>query len=368
MNELEDYPSAITAIEKLQDRFPGYTKMDEVLFDLYYCYNKLGKKQEAQNIKKTLLDKYPLSRFGTIANTGFDPTSKNIDLPQSTKEYETIYELFIEGKFDEAELEKKRADSIYKTNHWEPQLLYIEAVYNIRLRNDSVAKNILQTLIGQNPSTPLAKKAQNLVQVLSKRKQIEDELTKLQVERVSEDSVIMQPPVVEQKPRLVRNDSMLIKTKPPVLVKINPQMPGDTSAKNAIVKKKVPDIYYFDPAMKSYVMIVLDKVDAVFVNEAKNAFNRYNQEQFYNQQLTADIQDLDADHKLLLIGNFSNVQAAIDYLLPTRRTAPNEIVPWLKSDKYSFSIITEPNLEVLKNKKDLVQYKKFLDQNLAGKF
>ncbi|HEU0065073.1 MAG TPA: tetratricopeptide repeat protein, partial [Flavisolibacter sp.] len=368
MNELEDYSSAITAFEKLQDRFPGYTKMDEVLFDLYYCYNKLGKKQEAQNIKKTLLDKYPLSRFGTIANTGFDPTSKNIDLPQSTKEYETIYELFIEGKFDEAELEKKRADSIYKTNHWEPQLLYIEAVYNIRLRNDSVAKNILQTLIGQNPSTPLAKKAQNLVQVLSKRKQIEDELTKLQVERVSEDSVIMQPPVVEQKPRLVRNDSMLIKTKPPVLVKINPQMPGDTSAKNAIVKKKVPDIYYFDPAMKSYVMIVLDKVDAVFVNEAKNAFNRYNQEQFYNQQLTADIQDLDADHKLLLIGNFSNVQAAIDYLLPTRRTAPNEIVPWLKSDKYSFSIITEPNLEVLKNKKDLVQYKKFLDQNLAGKF
>ena len=54
MNELEDYPSAITAFEKLQDRFPGYTKMDEVLFDLYYCYNKLGKKQEAQNIKKTL--------------------------------------------------------------------------------------------------------------------------------------------------------------------------------------------------------------------------------------------------------------------------------------------------------------------------
>jgi hypothetical protein len=173
---------------------------------------------------------------------------------------------------------------------------------------------------------------------------------------------------VEQRPKLVRNDSMLIKTKPPVLVNVNPQTPRDTSLKNPIVKKKVPEIYYFDPAMKSYVMIILDKVDAVFVNEAKNAFNRYNQEQFYSQQLTSDIQELDADHKLLLIGNFSNVQAAIDYLLPTRRTAPNEIVPWLKSDKYSFSIITDTNLEVLKNKKDLVQYNKFLDQNLHGKF
>ena len=37
-------------------------------------------------------------------------------------------------------------------------------------------------------------------------------------------------------------------------------------------------------------------------------------------------------------------------------------------DKYSFSLITDNNLEVLLNKKDLLQYKKFLEQNLPGKF
>lgn len=368
MNELMDYQSAVDVFEKLRDRFPGYTKMDEVLYDLFYCYNKLGKKDQANQIKKLLLDKYPLSRFGTIANTGYDPTSKKVDLPASTKEYEIVYDLFLAGKFEEAELEKKRADSIYKTNYWQPQLLYIEAVYHIRQRDDSIAKNILQTLIGQNASSPLGKKAQNLLQVLNRRRQIEDELTRMQVERIKEDSVISEPEVVAQKPRLVRNDSMLIKTKPPTLVVPVTQNRADTTVKRPVIKQKVPDVYFFDPAMKTSVMIILEKVDAVFVNEAKNAFNRYNQEQFYSQQLTIDIKDLDADHKLLIIGPFANVQVGIDYLLPTRRAAPNEIVPWLKSDKYSFSLITENNLEVLLNKKDLLQYKKFLEQNLPGKF
>ena len=190
----------------------------------------------------------------------------------------------------------------------------------------------------------------------------------MQVERIKEDSVITEPPVVEQRTRLVRNDSMLIKTKPPTLIVPVTQNKADTSLKKPIVKQKAPEAYYFDPAMKTSVMIILDKVDAVFVNEAKNAFNRYNQEQFYSLQLNVDVKDLDVDHKLLIIGPFANVQSGIDYLLPTRRTAPNEIVPWLKSDKYSFSLITESNLEVLQNKKDLLQYKKFLEQNLPGKF
>ena len=115
MNELMDYESAIDIFEKLRDRFPGYTKMDEVLYDLYYSYNKTGKKDQAAQIKKLLLDNYPLSRFGTIANTGYDPTSKKkVDLPASTKEYETVYDLFLSGKFEEAELEKKRRTAFIK--------------------------------------------------------------------------------------------------------------------------------------------------------------------------------------------------------------------------------------------------------------
>jgi hypothetical protein len=80
-----------------------------------------------------------------------------------------------------------------------------------------------------------------------------------------------------------------------------------------------------------------------------------------------NVVDLDSVHKLMLIGSFDNAQKAIEYVQKARKLAPNEIVPWLKPEKYSFSIITSYNLEVLQNLKDLNQYKKFLDQNLPGK-
>lgn len=378
LNEMEDYPSAITAFEQIRSRYAGYANMNEVLFDLYYAYKKTGDEAKAEAVKKLLLSQTPASRFATILATGKDPAVPNNKGPEVTKTYEDIYNLFIEGKFQEAETAKKNADSVYHTNYWQPQLLYIEAVYHIRQRDDSVAKNILQTLIAQNPSSPLADKAQNMINVLGRRAQIEDELTRLQIERPKEDSVatpvrtqpvIAPPPPVAASQPPARRDSAIARPKNDVAVNTKPSIPLDTVAKKPVVKTPPPSSsYQFDPASKHYSMIVLEKVDPLFVNEVKNAFNRYNRETFYNQTFNITVADLDADHKLVLIGDFGSAQEALDYTLKIRSKAANEIIPWLAAGKYAFSIMTDSNLTILQQKKDLGQYKKFLDQNLPGKF
>ncbi len=74
------------------------------------------------------------------------------------------------------------------------------------------------------------------------------------------------------------------------------------------------------------------------------------------------------DIKLLLIGNFTNAQAAIDYVQRTKPIAGAQIVPWLKGDKFTFSIVTEENLQVITDTKEFGAYQKFLDQNLPVKF
>ena len=74
---------------------------------------------------------------------------------------------------------KKEQTAFIKPITGSRSCLYIEAVYNIRLRNDSVAKNILQTLIGQNPSTPTCKKSPKPGSGFKQAKQIEDELTQI---------------------------------------------------------------------------------------------------------------------------------------------------------------------------------------------
>ncbi len=84
--------------------------------------------------------------------------------------------------------------------------------------------------------------------------------------------------------------------------------------------------------------------------------------------MNAELVEVDPDNRLLLISPFKNAQEAIDYVDHARPITSSQIVPWLKGGKYFYSIITERNLEVLKNSKDLDKYKQFLDKNFPGKF
>ena len=374
LNDMEDYTSAIETFEKIRKRFPNSPTNNELLFDLYFAYKKIGDNGKAEEIKKLLMAQ-PNSRFATIIATGKDPAVDNTR-GAATKTYEGIYDLFIEGRFDEAEQAKRNADSIYKTNYWQPQLLYIEAVYNIRQRRDSAAMAILQTLINQKASDPLTAKAKTMLDVLNRRAQIEDELTRLQIERPKEDTVITQAPptpTIAQQPvtpvPMPRRDSVIRQPqKPAVTIVPKPSLPVDTTARKPLVKPAPASVYKFEPDRNHQVMIILDKVDPLFVNEVKGAFNRFNQEKYYNQTFTISISDLDADRKLVLIGNFNTAVEAIDYVQRVKRLAPTEIIPWLKGDKYAFTIMTPYNLDILLQKKDLKQYQQFLDQNLPGKF
>jgi hypothetical protein len=374
LNEMEDYASAIEAFEKIRSRVPDYPKMDEVLFGLYYAYTKTGDAAKAAEMRSLLSGKYASSRFTTIVNTGKDPAAKAKNSPEATKDYEAVYDMFIEGRFEEAQAAKKRADSMYQTNYWQPQLLYIEAVYNIKQRNDSNAKNILNTLIAQDANGALASKAKTMLDVLSRRQQIEDELTRLQIERPAEDTVklVQQPVEPVEEPIVsptVRRDSSLSKPKTDVVINTAPKTPADTMAKKQIVvPQKTNTVYKFEPSLKHFAVVVLDKVDAVFSGETRNAFARFNREKYYNQTLAVNSVDLDSTHKLVLIGEFNSAQEALDYMQQAKRLAPREIIPWLKPEKYSFSILSPNNLEVLQNLKDLEQYRKFLEQNLPGKF
>jgi hypothetical protein len=381
--ELGDHPSAITTFESIRVRFPYGGNLDEVLFNLYYAYKKSGDEMKAAEIKAVLLKQYPNSRYAIILSTGKDPlASASGKNPEITNAYEAIYDMFLEGRFDEAIAAKSQADSTYKTNYWQPQLLYIQAVYHVKHREDSLAGNLLQTLINQNPGTPLASKSQTMIDVLKRRNQIEAELASLEVARPKEDTTAVQKPAINSlSPVPVKGDTVVYRPMPkkdsvisqPKSVvsqpKVVPKIGGDTvAAKNPVVQTKQSSIYYFDPGAKHSAMVILEKVDVMFVNETKNAFSRYNKEKYYNQTFETSIVPLDEDRKLLIISGFTNAADAISYVKEAKKIAHLEIVPWLKSDKYSFSIMSDSNLPILLEKKDLPQYSKFLDQNLPGKF
>ncbi|HVS95683.1 MAG TPA: hypothetical protein VHE54_04325, partial [Puia sp.] len=443
---IADYPYAIDAYDTLLYRFPSTNHREESLFDLYYCYKQLGDQQRADSVLALLKGKFPKSTFtARITNPDSVEAARSRLEVGATRQYDKVYLDFIEGRFDDALAEKKVADSLYGDKYWTAQLLYIESVYYIKTRQDQQARGILMSIENKFPKTPMAGKAAALLDVLGRRRQIEDYLTRLQVTRAKdEDTVLNAAPdtaaqaAANRRPRLVRNDSnLLVKEDTTQLARarvtavspaapgVKPAIPGfepnklrvDTGSLrkigldarqlaslhhlqdslNAVMLRNRSDslqmarlrrwsdsinnalknlqsdtaqlaaklrtlnsVFTLTPDKPHAVIIVLDKVDPVYVSETRNAFGRFNLETYYSKGLTTENASLNDSLKLVVISGFPNADEALAYLKTVKPEAPRDIVPWLPAGKYVFLIISDTNLQLLMDNKDMPAYRKFL--------
>jgi tetratricopeptide (TPR) repeat protein len=444
---IPDYYYAIDTYDTLLNRFSDTHYREETLFNLYYCYLKIGDDANANRILQMMKRDYATGKYTRmIINPDEAMNPDKLTKIQATKRYEDIYTAFIEGRFEEAIAKKKSADSLYGDKYWTPQLLFIESVYYIHDEQDSAARVVLNHIINRYTGTPMAEKAKTFLDVLSRRKQIENYLTNLQIERAKEDSVVaiddrtvtramdtsqmkkqnnddtlgiakakrnigsLQPgrqnhadSLQSGAPKIKITNTQLtqIKTNATQLAELQHQMDSIESAgkklhadsvQTAIGKAKMDSIrnvlqklksdserlvknlqsqqsvFAFAPDKPHNVALLITKVDPVYVTETRNAFNRYNKENYYNKTMIINNISLDDSIKLVVISGFDNSTDALIYMEQARKVAPREIISWLPATKYSFIIISDENLERLKANKDLTEYRKFLSAFFPGKF
>ena len=389
-DELEDYGQAIITYDQSLKRYPDSLYNGELYLGLYFCYTKLGYAGRAAYYKNLVNKNFTGSPAAALLNNpATNPESKN---EEGTKRYAAIYNLFIEGNFEQAFAQKKKADSLYGNNYWSPQLLYIEAVYHIKQRTDSVAIAVLNNITALYPNAKLAPKAERMIEVLRRRAEIEDYLTKLEITRAQDDEI------VKTYDKLVRNDSKLIQSKINGLdtnttgikplaqsVKDNfkaTELPAlkdtvKTIAPPVVPPVKVPvkkDLTFFennpfslDTRTPHNVIMILDKVDGTYINESKNAFTRYLNESFRGEPITLTRDAIDKDHSLLVFTSFPDAAAAFRFLLNVKKAAPDE-VSWLPANKYSFYLINDENLQLLKTNKNISGYIDLLKKVYPGNF
>ncbi len=461
---LEEYAAAITALEGFLDRFGYSNQRPEALYHLYYCYMKMGLTASAERVKSELQAKYADTEFTKKITNPKGSAAENAEKTAMTKQYEHVYNLFIEGSFAEALVQKRIADSLYGKNYWTPQLLYIQSVYFIKERLDDSAKVALTNITSTYPGTPMAEKAARLIDVLSRRAQIEDYLTKLQIERPKEDSAtviddqlaVVKPPVVppveEEQARIIetdtkssavkkgvddkagkpgiatdklKRDALVVNTTPvpqqpvtkdsvttvapPVTAPVVPKKdsvtitppvtppivarrdtpvvaqpviakkdsvvapPPVVATKEPVRAREITVIpgkpsFLYDPNATHMVAVIMNKVDPVYITEARNAFNRYNRERFAGQTFQIGNVAVSDEVRLMTINSFANADAAIEYMEKAKKSAPADLIPWLPVAKYSFVIITDANLGTIVSTRDLDTYKLFLQQMWPGKF
>jgi tetratricopeptide (TPR) repeat protein len=363
-NLLEDYHAAIDAYEKSLKRFPDSLYGGELYMNLSFCYNKIGDQQKADYYKDLLVKNYNGSKYALMIThpEAFNPSAKDT---AAQRRYDKIYNLFIEGNFDEAIKEKNEADSLYGQSYWNPQLLYIQSVYYIKNREDSAAKTVLQQIINKYPNSPMKEKAITMLDVLGRRDSIERYLTNLNVTRAKADSQIVvfdnskpvnqvQAPVTQTEKPKVENQKVVAGK-----AELNPE------------KKLAPPVkkagFEFDPLDSQNVVMVLTKVDPVYSSEARNAFNRFNSQSYATNQIQITKDTLDSERTLLVFSQFQDATEALKYLDKLKQAAPTQI-SWLPAQKYTFYIISDSNLQLLKENKNLQGYIDLLKNKYPAKF
>jgi hypothetical protein len=333
----------------------------------------------ANYYKNLLGSKFSSSQANKVVSNpvAAKPNEKNA---AGTKRYQDIYTLFIEGKFEQAVHEKQLADSLYGKSFWSPQLLYIEAVYHVKQKNDSVATIVLKQIGDLYPTSPLKVKADKMIEVLGRRSEIEKYLSELKVTRMADDEVIK----TDDRVVMVRNDANLIKSpntydslqalakktdNSNVVKKDAVQLPvkGSDTLVYTIPPPVVSGPYAFNVEAPHKVAMLLDKVDGTYINECKNALSRYAAEYFRSAELVVSKEPIDKDYTLVTFSSFANAKDALQFLYKVKKAAPDE-VSWLPANKYSFILIDSDNLERMKITKDIAGYKNLLSKQYPGQF
>jgi outer membrane protein assembly factor BamD (BamD/ComL family) len=363
-NLLEDYSAAAGAYQQSLQRFPDSLYNGELYMNLSFCYKKMGNQELADYYKNLLLKNFNNSKYAMIVShpEAFNPAKTDT---AAERRYDDIYNLFIEGNFDKAIREKNAADSLYGKSYWNPQLLYIQSVYYIQKRQDSSAMKVLHQIVDNYPNSPMKEKAATMIDVLGRRDSIERYLTNLKVVREKEDSQVIvfddskpvnnvtAPAITTEKP-VAQNEKVV-----PAKVEIDPN------------KKLPPPVkksgFTFDPMEPQNVVMVLTKVDPVYSSEARNAFNRFNSQSYSTNKIEIVKDTLDSDRTLLVFSQFPDAAEAIKYGDKLKQAAPTQ-VSWLPAQKYAFYIISDSNLEILKENKNLQSYIELLNNKYPGKF
>jgi hypothetical protein len=246
--------------------------------------------------------------------------------------------------------------------------------------------------------SPLAEKAGTMIDVLRRRKEIETYLTNLELNNTGElstrrvdlnsattvlagnnrapDSAVHVPKQINAKAKelidISDTKTITASAAPRKDSLANTSIPKElkpTELNNMVKAAPVDNKNFsFNPSDTQYVVVILNKVDPIFVTESRNAFNRFNQDNYYDQHIVVYNRKLNDQYNLLLFGPFANAKDAMTYIDRVSPLSKTRIMPWLTTDKYRFSMISNANMNILINTQDMEGYQNFMKQVFPDKF
>ncbi len=166
--KIKNYKEAINYFNILQKRFPKNEYEPETWYYLHKSHDELNEKQNATKFKDDLLSKYPQNPYalllmGKPANTA--ATDQNKDL---VKLYDSTYEAYKLGNYEEVKKLKQEADKKYPGNNFRPKFELINALAIGKTGKLDEFKTALTSVSKEFPKTDVAAQANEILEILNK--------------------------------------------------------------------------------------------------------------------------------------------------------------------------------------------------------
>ncbi|MDB5002248.1 MAG: hypothetical protein JWQ34_473 [Mucilaginibacter sp.] len=354
---LEDKKEAIANYELLLTKYPDDTNKAPIYYSLYRLYSDMDV-AKSTGYKNKLLKEYPETVFAKVI---IDPDySKKLDDNDSrfNEAYNTVYDLYRQKNYPQVISHTDSLLKQYPGNKLLAQLYYLRVIASGHLEKVAPFRAELQQIAATYPNdqliTPLVK--QHLAYVDANTAELSAQTFAI----MSTDTAgaLFTPPVEYQKDAVYNRGRTFAQVqvfeKPavkqaPVVVKEKPV-------------EKVVSIIFTNRDSTNYYFVINVNIGTTDLSSSRFGIGQFNRANFQANTIRHQLKNVGTDNQLIYVGRFRSFAWAKNYATAIIKLMPQ--IMKVPSDKYSFFIITQENLDKLADKKLLDDYINYYQQTL----
>jgi tetratricopeptide (TPR) repeat protein len=293
--ELKDYNQAAELYEEMIKRFPDNDYKLSVYYQLYSMYKETNNPSRSEYYKNILVTQYPNSAFAqVIVNPEYYKTIQEKE-NEANNFYEQTYQLYQAGNYYQVITNADRAIKQYPKDESLPLFAFLKALSTGKTGDMLAFRNELNSVVEKYQSHEVSAKAKEIIDYLNNYK-------------------------------------------------------PETKQQEDIQKAEI--IYSENDASSFIFVVVVRKSEDI--NQLNFDVINFNLDNFANDKLEINNEDLGKEYKLLLVSSFTDKEKADTYYKTFN--ANNSVLKNVKSDTKATFYITPENFDILIKQNDAGSY------------
>lgn len=199
MEKLDENKLAIAAFEDYIERFAGYDKVPNSLYQLYMIYVKDDNPAEAEEVRGRLVTYYPTSSYAKLlSDPDYFEKRKQMFLEEDSL-YQAAYKAFNKNEFEDVIAQSFEFRSNYPMSSLVPKFLFLQALSFGKSAEQEIFEGALQALVAEYPHADVSSVAKDILALILQGKEaqqgttgsIADKRTEQLAEEIVSDSISM---------------------------------------------------------------------------------------------------------------------------------------------------------------------------------